>query len=57
MSTTSNPAAVQNSNSSIRIPVLTGTRTGSSKSAVIRIGGAARRLLSSLMQSLAAPHV
>jgi hypothetical protein len=59
MTTTSNLTAVRTSNSSDRIPVLSqnGARAHASKSTVAKLGGAARRLMSALMQSLAAPHI
>lgn len=59
MATSSNPTTIQSSTSSDRTPVLgrTNVRTHPSKATVARLGGAARRLMSALMQSLAVPHI
>lgn len=52
-------ASTLTTSSSDRLPVLTTTKAAASRQPKLpaRVGGTARRILSALMRSLAAPHV
>jgi hypothetical protein len=57
---TPSTTAKARTDSTDRTPALAASRTGSvrlPKSSVARVGSAARRLLNSLMRSLATPHI